>query len=103
MAAEQGLEDRHGLKTGLRQRHVMMIAVGGVIGAGLFVGSGAVINQTGPAAVLSYLAAGVLVVFVMRMLGEPGPRSARGASPSRARDPMARASGGFITSTTLAA
>jgi L-asparagine transporter-like permease len=47
-----------------------MIALGGVIGAGLFVGSGAVINQTGPAAVLSCLAAGVLVVLVMRMLGE---------------------------------
>ena len=41
-----------------------------MIGAGLFVGSGAVINQTGPAAVLSYLAAGLLVVLVMRMLGE---------------------------------
>ena len=48
----------------------MLISLGGVIGAGLFVGSGAVINQTGPAAVLSYLAAGLLVVLVMRMLGE---------------------------------
>lgn len=47
-----------------------MISLGGVIGAGLFVGSGAVINQTGPAAVLSYLAAGTLVILVMRMLGE---------------------------------
>jgi GABA permease len=47
-----------------------MISLGGVIGAGLFVGSGAVINQTGPAAVLSYLAAGLLVILVMRMLGE---------------------------------
>src|SRR4051795_5595379 len=58
------------LQTGLKRRHVTMIALGGVIGAGLFVGSGAVINQTGPAAVLSYLIAGILVVFVMRMLGE---------------------------------
>ena len=47
-----------------------MISLGGVIGAGLFVGSGAVINTTGPAAVLSYLAAGTLVILVMRMLGE---------------------------------
>ena len=70
MTIEQGTEDRHGLRTGLRRRHVTMIALGGVIGAGLFVGSGAVINQTGPAAVLSYLLAGLLVVFVMRMLGE---------------------------------
>jgi GABA permease len=68
--AEQGHDDRHGLQTGLRRRHITMIALGGVIGAGLFVGSGAVINQTGPAAVLSYLAAGFLVVLVMRMLGE---------------------------------
>jgi GABA permease len=70
MASEQGMEDRHGLRTGLKRRHVTMIALGGVIGAGLFVGSGAVINQTGPAAVLSYLLAGLLVVLVMRMLGE---------------------------------
>ncbi len=47
-----------------------MISLGGVIGAGLFVGSGAVMAQTGPASVLSYLAAGLLVVLVMRMLGE---------------------------------
>ena len=58
------------MQSGLKRRHVTMISLGGVIGAGLFVGSGAVINQTGPAAVLSYLAAGALVVLVMRMLGE---------------------------------
>ena len=62
--------DRGGLQSGLKRRHVTMISLGGVIGAGLFVGSGAVINQTGPAAVLSYLAAGTLVILVMRMLGE---------------------------------
>ena len=62
--------DSGGLQSGLKRRHVTMISLGGVIGAGLFVGSGAVINQTGPAAVLSYLAAGVLVILVMRMLGE---------------------------------
>lgn len=70
MASTPDNEDRHGLHTGLKRRHVTMIALGGVIGAGLFVGSGAVINQTGPAAVLSYLMAGVLVVLVMRMLDE---------------------------------
>ncbi len=58
------------LQKGLRQRHMTMISLGGVIGAGLFVGSGAVMNQTGPSAILSYLAAGLLVVLVMRMLGE---------------------------------
>lgn len=47
-----------------------MIAIGGVIGAGLFVGSGVVIRATGPAAVLAYALCGALVVLVMRMLGE---------------------------------
>jgi len=47
-----------------------MIALGGVIGAGLFVGSGVVIKSAGPAAVLSFAITGLLVVLVMRMLGE---------------------------------
>ena len=47
-----------------------MIALGGVIGAGLFVGSGVVIKAAGPAAVLSFVITGLLVVLVMRMLGE---------------------------------
>ena len=42
-----GTENGH-LTQGLKQRHMTMIAFGGVIGAGLFVGSGAVIHQTGP-------------------------------------------------------
>ncbi|MEW9582364.1 amino acid permease [Paraburkholderia sp. DGU8] len=58
------------LKTGLKQRHMTMIALGGVIGAGLFVGSGVVVRQAGPAAVLSFLITGGLIVLVMRMLGE---------------------------------
>ena len=47
-----------------------MIALGGVIGAGLFVGSGVVIKAAGPAAVLSFVLTGLLVMLVMRMLGE---------------------------------
>jgi gamma-aminobutyrate permease len=47
-----------------------MIALGGVIGAGLFVGSGVVIKDTGPAAFLTYALCGLLIVLVMRMLGE---------------------------------
>ncbi|GJE57096.1 MULTISPECIES: amino acid permease [Methylobacterium] len=58
------------LRQGLRQRHLGMIALGGMIGAGLFVGSGSVIRQVGPGAFLSYAAAGILVILVMRMLGE---------------------------------
>ncbi|MFF2079960.1 amino acid permease [Kitasatospora sp. NPDC058162] len=58
------------LKAGLKNRHLSMIAIGGVIGAGLFVGSGAGIASTGPGILLSYALAGALVVLVMRMLGE---------------------------------
>ncbi|QBQ99428.1 amino acid permease [Paraburkholderia pallida] len=54
----------------LRKRHVTMISLGGIIGAGLFVGSSATISAMGPAACLSYLLAGIVVLFVMRMLGE---------------------------------
>jgi GABA permease len=59
-----------GLRRELRQRHMTLLALGGVIGAGLFVGSGVVIKSTGPAAVLSFVITGLLVALVMRMLGE---------------------------------
>lgn len=58
------------LKKGLKQRHLTMIAMGGVIGAGLFVGSGAVIQSVGPGAFMTYAVSGVLVIMIMRMLGE---------------------------------
>jgi GABA permease len=64
------VSNKSGLKTGLKERHMTMIALGGVIGAGLFVGSGVVVRQAGPAAVLSFLITGGLIVLVMRMLGE---------------------------------
>lgn len=59
-----------GLQHSLKQRHMTMIALGGVIGAGLFVGSSVVIKSAGPAAIISFLITGLLVVLVMRMLGE---------------------------------
>ena len=59
-----------GLSKALRSRHVAMISIGGIIGAGLFVGSSASIAATGPAIVLSYLLAGLVILLVMRMLGE---------------------------------
>ena len=58
------------LRRTLKRRHMEMIALGGVIGAGLFVGCGVVIKSAGPAAVLSFALTGLLVVLVMRMLGE---------------------------------
>ena len=58
------------LSRSLQPRHITMISIGGVIGAGLFVGSSSSIAATGPAIVLSYLITGTLVLLVMRMLGE---------------------------------
>ncbi|MDG4666986.1 amino acid permease [Mycobacterium sp. 236(2023)] len=59
-----------GLGTSLKPRHITMISIAGIIGAGLFVGSANAIEEAGPAVILSYLMAGTLVVLVMRMLGE---------------------------------
>lgn len=54
----------------LKSRHVTMIAIGGAIGTGLFLGSGVAIKQTGPAIILSYLIVGIITFFMMRALGE---------------------------------
>jgi GABA permease len=59
-----------GLAHTLMPRHVAMISIGGIIGAGLFVGSSAAISMAGPAVLLSYAMSGLLVFFIMRMLGE---------------------------------
>ncbi len=65
-----GKHNSNDLAQGLKQRHVTMLSIAGVIGAGLFVGSGHAIAAAGPAVLLAYAAAGTLVVLVMRMLGE---------------------------------
>jgi aromatic amino acid permease len=58
------------LKHGLQTRHLTMMGLGSAIGAGLFLGSGVGIATAGPAVLISYAIAGVLVVLVMRMLAE---------------------------------
>ena len=58
------------LAQGFKPRHVTMLSIAGIIGAGLFVGSGHAIAAAGPAVMLAYLFSGLLVVLVMRMLGE---------------------------------
>ena len=65
-------EDRpaNQLSRSLKSRHVSMITFGGIIGAGLFVGSSTAISTIGPAAVVSYALAGFLVLLVMRMISE---------------------------------
>ncbi|HVL19794.1 MAG TPA: amino acid permease [Amaricoccus sp.] len=55
---------------GLKDRHVQLIALGGAIGVGLFLGSGRAIGQAGPGLILAYAAAGAIIFFIMRALGE---------------------------------
>lgn len=58
------------LSRSLKPRHITMISIGGIIGAGLFVGSSAAIAAAGPIIILSYILTGALILLVMRMLGE---------------------------------
>src|ERR1700739_2792894 len=62
--------DENALSRSLRPRHVAMITIGGIIGAGLFVGSSVAIAAAGPAIVITYTLTGSLVLLIMRMLGE---------------------------------
>src|SRR5450432_4635443 len=63
-------EAKHQLSRSLKGRHLAMISIGGIIGAGLFVGSSTSIKAAGPAAFISYAITGMLILMVMRMLGE---------------------------------
>ena len=58
------------LNRGLKNRHLQMIALGTAVGTGLFYGSTSTIALAGPAVSLSYLIGGVIIFFVVRMLGE---------------------------------
>lgn len=58
------------LSRGLKKRHMQMITLGGIIGSCYFLGSGYVLELTGPAAVISYFIGGLIVVSVMLSLGE---------------------------------
>jgi len=61
---------QHELKRGLSNRHVQLIAIGGTIGTGLFLGSGKAIQLAGPSIIFAYLIVGLAIFFVMRALGE---------------------------------
>lgn len=63
-------EGEEGYERGLNPRTIQMIAIGGAIGTGLFYGAGGAIEQAGPALILCYLVAGLVIFVVMRALGE---------------------------------
>lgn len=64
------LRAQEDLHRGLKNRHVQMIAIGGTIGVGLFLGSATAIQKAGPGLVVSYALGGMVMFFIMRALGE---------------------------------
>ncbi len=70
--AETGADATHssGLARNLQNRHLQLIAIGGAIGTGLFMGSGKTISLAGPSILLVYAIIGCMLFFVMRALGE---------------------------------
>lgn len=74
----EGSTEEPQLQRGLKNRHLQLIAIGGAIGTGLFLGSGKTISLAGPSILLVYLIIGAVLFFVMRAMGggatavEPG-------------------------------
>lgn len=64
------IEKEEGLKKELKDRHIQLIAIGGVIGVALFMGSAGTVKLAGPSASLAYVIGGIIMFFVMRALGE---------------------------------
>jgi len=67
--AEQIAQD-HQLQRRLTNRHIQLIAIGGAIGTGLFMGSGQAISKAGPGVLVVYAIIGGVLFLVMRALGE---------------------------------
>lgn len=66
----QNKENADGMQRGLANRHVQLIAIGGTIGTGLFLGAGTSIQLTGPSILLIYLVTGLFMFAMMRAIGE---------------------------------
>jgi len=64
------MQHSEGLTRSLKNRHIQLIALGGTIGVGLFLGSAGAIHKAGPGLLLSYAIGGIAIFFIMRALGE---------------------------------
>jgi len=85
------------LHTGLTQRQISMMGLGGAIGAGLFVGSGQAISIAGPAVLVSYLLAGTVIIVIMAMLAEMvAAHPSSGAFSTFAHKAMGRSAGSTL-------
>jgi L-asparagine transporter-like permease len=69
-AAAADSEGGEGYQRGLGARQIQMIAIGGAIGTGLFLGAGKGISKAGPSLILAYAVAGLVIFLIMRALGE---------------------------------
>jgi amino acid transporter, AAT family len=67
---EEQRHEAHDFHRDLKDRHIQMIAIGGAIGVGLFLGSARAISKAGPGLVVSYAIGGLVIFFIMRALGE---------------------------------
>jgi hypothetical protein len=65
-----GLPEQPALQRTLSNRHIQLMAMGGAIGTGLFMGSGKIIALSGTSIILIYMIIGLFVFFVMRAMGE---------------------------------
>ncbi|RQW61365.1 amino acid permease [Vibrio viridaestus] len=66
----KGNSSSENLHRGLKNRHIQLIALGGAIGTGLFLGIAQTIKTAGPSVLLGYALAGMIAFFIMRQLGE---------------------------------
>ncbi|HWM68112.1 MAG TPA: amino acid permease [Steroidobacteraceae bacterium] len=64
------MQNSEGLTRSLKSRHIQLIALGGTIGVGLFLGSAGAIHKAGPGLLLSYALGGIAIFYIMRALGE---------------------------------
>lgn len=85
------------LARSLKARHIMMIALGGAIGAGMFKGSSSAISAAGPGVVFAYLIGGIILLFVMQGLAEMAVHNSKAATFRELLEPILGRFAGYFT------